>query len=130
MMIVSWNIRGLGTGVKVSVVREIIRKSRVNVCFIQESKLESIFEDLIRKMWYNDNYEFRFSVARGSSGGLISIWDKDVFQVTSDYCVDRVIVLVGKWKLKGMDATLINIYAPNVIVEQKDFWGVLLELRK
>lgn len=48
MRIVSWNIRGFGAEVKVSSMREIIRNVRANV--LQESKLELVTRDLVRKI--------------------------------------------------------------------------------
>lgn len=129
MRIVSWNIRGLGAEVKVSSISKVIRNVRANFCFLQESKLESVPGDLVRKMWYDDNYDFRFSAARGRLGGLISIWNKDYFQIISDRCLDRAIVIVGKWKIEGLEATMINVYAPNATAEQRVLWDELSELR-
>lgn len=124
MRILPWNVRGLGAGAEVTVIRDFIRNARVNVCFLQESKMEFVYGELISKLWFDDNFEFRFSTAKGRSRGLISIWDKNVSQLSREFFVDRVIVLIGKWKIEGMDATLINVYAPIVVVEQRGFWGV------
>lgn len=44
-------------------------------------------------------------------------------QILSDHCVDRAIVIVGKWKLEGLEATMINVYAPNAITEQRVLWS-------
>lgn len=67
--IVSWNIRGIGVEVMVARVRRIIRKTRANFYFIQESKIEVISKDLVRRFWHEDNFEFSFMVAYGKSGG-------------------------------------------------------------
>lgn len=45
-------------------------------CFFQESKLENIGRDLIRRFWENDNFEFKFKAVKGRSRGVIPMWDK------------------------------------------------------
>lgn len=47
--------------------------TRANVCFLQETKLEMVSMDLVRKFWGDDNFEFRFVAAIGRSGGLITV---------------------------------------------------------
>lgn len=51
MRIVFWNVRGLGTEVKIAMVRRLVSKHRVDVCFLQESKLEIVSGDFIRRIW-------------------------------------------------------------------------------
>ncbi|KAA3481732.1 LINE-1 reverse transcriptase isogeny [Gossypium australe] len=57
MRIVSRNIRGLDTDVKVAMI------------------------------WGDDNFDFRFVAAVGRSRGLITIWDNSFFRLKKDYCV-------------------------------------------
>lgn len=85
--------------------------------FVTGKKIRVRLWGFNKKLWFDDNFDLHFSTAKGRSGGLISIWDKSVFQVIRDLYVNRAIVLVGKWKIEGMDATLINVYASNVVVE-------------
>lgn len=64
--IVSWNVRGLRAEAKVTSDKRVIRKTRANFCFIQESKVETVSVELIRRIWYDDKFEFRFIAANGS----------------------------------------------------------------
>lgn len=73
MRILSWNIRGMTPEVKLDYGRRVICKARANMCSIQESKLDSVTVDIFRKVWGDDNLEFRFSVAERSSEGVIRI---------------------------------------------------------
>ncbi|MFQ6664206.1 hypothetical protein Gotur_031390 [Gossypium turneri] len=50
MRIVSWNVRGLGPEAKIESVKRIIQMKRANVCFLQETKLEMVSVDLVRKI--------------------------------------------------------------------------------
>lgn len=121
MRVVSWNVRGLGANIKVATKRRVVRNVRANFCFIQESKLEIVSRDLIRKIWSNDNFNFRFTATRGRSGGIILVWDKDCFQVTGDPCVERAVVVEGKWKDGSLEDIMINVYAPNAKRDQRAF---------
>lgn len=49
------------------------------------------------------------------------MWDNDCFQVTSDQYVDRVVVVEGKWKDGGLEATMVDVYAPNATADQRVF---------
>lgn len=57
------------------------------------------------------------------------MWDTNYFQLDREYCYDRLVILEGKWRVDGREVVLINIYAPNVLAEQKVLWGELVELR-
>ncbi|KAK8707189.1 hypothetical protein V6N13_058253 [Hibiscus sabdariffa] len=53
------------------------------MALIQETKKSSLVEEDIRKFWYDDELEFCFGEASGSSGRLVSIWDRNKFKVES-----------------------------------------------
>ncbi|KAA3480295.1 Transcriptional regulator ATRX [Gossypium australe] len=104
MRIVSWNVRGLGTEVKIAMVRRLVSKHRVDVCFLQESKLVIVSGDLIRRIWGDDDFDFRYAGALGRSGEGNSLSER--------------------W-----DGVLINVYAPNLLSEQRSFWEEMLMFR-
>lgn len=43
------------------------------VCFLQETKLEEVLGDLIRRFWGVNNFDVRFAVAVGRSRELMVI---------------------------------------------------------
>ncbi|TYG99308.1 hypothetical protein ES288_A10G185700v1 [Gossypium darwinii] len=63
MRFVSWNIKGLGPVAKIEAVNRLVRKTMANVCFLQETKLEMVSMDLVRKFWGDDYFEFKFAAA-------------------------------------------------------------------
>lgn len=130
MKIVSWNIRGLGLDVKVAMVNRLVKIHRVNICFLREIKLEEVSGDLVRRIWGDNNFDFRFVAVVGCLGGLITIWDKSFFLLKKDYCVNRFIVVEGYWCSKGWEGVLINVYAPNMLRDQKILWEEMIEIQK
>ncbi|TYH95086.1 hypothetical protein ES332_A12G083300v1 [Gossypium tomentosum] len=121
--------QGLGSEVKKASVNRNCRLARANVCFLQETKLELINIDVVRKLWGDDNCEFRFVAAKGRSGGLLTMWNKDEFLFSKEWSDGRVLVIEGRWIKEDLEVVLINIYAPNLASEQKVLWAVLMELR-
>ncbi|TYH93990.1 hypothetical protein ES332_A12G011100v1 [Gossypium tomentosum] len=117
--------QGLGSEVKREAVKRLCRLSRAFVYFIQETKLEVIIKDAVRKLWRDDNCEFRFVAAVGRSGGLLTMWDKNKFILFKDWSDDRVIAIEGKWVKEDLDVVLINVYAPNIVSEQCTLWGIV-----
>lgn len=80
MRIVTWNIRGLGSEIKIASVKRLIRQPRATACFLQETKLEVVSVEFVRRIWENDNYDFRFSATVGPSAGAVTVWIKTVFK--------------------------------------------------
>ncbi|MBA0812677.1 hypothetical protein Gohar_026621, partial [Gossypium harknessii] len=70
---------------KIEAVNRLVRKTMANVCFLQETKLEMVSVDLVRKFWGNDCFEFKFAAP-----------------------IERFIVIEGKWVCEVMEAVLIN----------------------
>lgn len=50
MRIIAWNIRGLGSTLKIEAINRVVRMNRVDVLFIQETKLELVSVELIKKI--------------------------------------------------------------------------------
>ncbi|TYI24394.1 hypothetical protein ES332_A06G230900v1 [Gossypium tomentosum] len=115
--------QGLGSVVKRESVKRTCRMSRVSICFIQETKLEVITKDDVRKFWRDVNCEFKFVAAVGRSGGLLIMWDKNEFILSKVWSVDSLLAIEGKWVKEDVDVVLINVYAPNSVLEQSSFWG-------
>lgn len=51
MNIISYNIRGLGRGVKLSAVRRLVLKHQADMLCIQETKREQIDKTICQALW-------------------------------------------------------------------------------
>ncbi|KAK8640078.1 hypothetical protein V6N13_138441 [Hibiscus sabdariffa] len=117
--VLSWNIRGLGSNLKVSALKKLLNSVRVDVAFIQESKKVFLSVGDVSKLWYDDVFDFRYSEAEGNSGGLISIWNPAVFQLSNCTISKNLILLEGIFIPDGFPCLLANVYAPCIASEQK-----------
>lgn len=75
----SLNIRGLCVTHKFEWLKKLSRENKILFCGIQESKLVVIRVDTGNRWGCNDvGLDFMESTRR--SGGIISFWDKGIFQ--------------------------------------------------
>ncbi|KAL4384039.1 hypothetical protein GQ457_15G021620 [Hibiscus cannabinus] len=94
------------------------------------SKLRSLSYLDAKRIWGDVDVDFRISPAEGRSGGLLVLWDKKKFTISSIICERRFIALRGKWINLDMEASMVNVYAPNTEGDQLLCWEELISLRR
>ncbi|KAL4323260.1 hypothetical protein GQ457_11G030710 [Hibiscus cannabinus] len=72
MKILAWNVQGLGSDVKLSVVRRVIRQEKLDMVLLQETKNDKVEDVGIRWLWVDNGFDFCFSIAEGRSRGILS----------------------------------------------------------
>ena len=70
MKIWSWNVRGLGGVDKWVAVKQIIRSQKLDVVFIQESKVNSEVNRVVKEIWGGNNVRWLTLSANSSAGGI------------------------------------------------------------
>ncbi|XP_006590126.1 uncharacterized protein [Glycine max] len=79
MNIVSYNVRGLGRGVKGAAIRRMVRKHKVDMICIQKSKRELIDKATCQALWGNADIGWEFQPSINTDGGLVQqkriLWD-------------------------------------------------------
>lgn len=78
-------------------------------------------------MWYDTDFNMAVSKAEGASGGLISMWDREVLK-EEEVIVNKHFILI-KGIIDSFPCIIVNIYAPNSYIERKVVWKDLLELK-
>ena len=84
MNLVSWNCRGLGTSLKVEAMKYLITMALPDVLLLQETKIEAINLLTINNQFWKKNAVQAVS-AHGSSGGLATLWSKDLFSLENSF---------------------------------------------
>ncbi|PWA56566.1 Ribonuclease H domain [Artemisia annua] len=56
----------------------------------------------LKSMWGNFNFDYACSMARGRSGGLISMWDPNMFSKDIIWCDDYFIIVKGAMTIDRM----------------------------
>ncbi|MCI06232.1 endonuclease/exonuclease/phosphatase family protein [Trifolium medium] len=73
MIVMTFNIRGLGGKVKRRRIRELVRDHKVDFLALQETKMETILDDFCQSLWGSADCSWAFVPAVGASGGILSI---------------------------------------------------------
>ena len=94
MIILSWNVRGLGQPLTFFHCKQLIQRYRPNFCFFMETKIDVEHGKELARKW---GFKFCEGVSSvGSSGGLLILWDENVNVV-----------------INSMNKNLINAYISN-----------------
>ncbi|XP_057811598.1 uncharacterized protein LOC131025829 [Salvia miltiorrhiza] len=125
MKALSYNIRGLGSQAKQRDVGDLIRREKIDLCFIQETKLESFSLSLCNSWWGADKCEATFRNSTGRSGGILSIWNKERFAASSWWDFPGGVAVNGQWVTGNIPCCFVNIYAPMTVSEKANLWGVI-----
>ncbi|GKU93949.1 hypothetical protein SLEP1_g7498 [Rubroshorea leprosula] len=109
---ISFNVRGLGSGLKRREILKLVKKENPDFLLLQETKLEEVEESLCRALWNSENFDWVMQKSMGNSGGLLCIWNKSCF---SKQCViegSGFIGVSGEWGKERKKCNVINVYAP------------------
>jgi exonuclease III len=125
MKIVSYNVRGLGGVAKKKEVSQLIRKNKLDLVCIQETKLEVVEKSLCEKLWDTNEFDFTFKTSNGRSGGLLMIWNTKLFSKQVELIEDHFIYLEGLWGQEGIPLSIVNVYAPCEASRKRVLWRKL-----
>lgn len=95
MKLLSYNIRGLGSSIKKKEIHDLIGQHKFSFCCIQESKLEKCDDFICRSIWGRGNFEWMARDAVGRSGGILSIWNSDLFSCMSSWHMNGAVIVNG-----------------------------------
>ncbi|KAJ9549508.1 hypothetical protein OSB04_022051 [Centaurea solstitialis] len=95
---------------------------------VHQSMAESVSDLTIRSYWGNLGFESVFKSSQGRSGGLISVWDKQLFSCESSFTGDGFLVTIGWWQCPVVKVAMVNIYAPQQNSRKRKLWADLLSV--
>lgn len=110
MIVLSYNVRGLGNRIKWRAIRDLIVREKIEMVLLQETKVQEVEHSLCNSLWGDSSCDWRMSPAVNSAGGLLCIWNKDAFELLDCTVNQSFIILVGIWGDKHH--VIANVYAP------------------
>ncbi|XP_071741400.1 uncharacterized protein [Rutidosis leptorrhynchoides] len=99
----------------------------MNVQFlaIQESKMSTLKMFRLRSLWGNLNFDYAVALSQGFSGGIISLWDPNVFVRSDLWCDNNFVIVKGKWLRENIEVYMVNVYAPQDLSDKIILWNKL-----
>ncbi|XP_028060814.1 uncharacterized protein LOC114264401 [Camellia sinensis] len=128
MKLLSWNVRGIGKPEKRGRIKRLLKERHIDIVFLQETKKIVVSDNLARGLWGQRKMEFLSVDPEGTIGGLLCIWDPDIFQLSSSCCNRRFILLSGTL-YNSFHCVLLNVYAPNDASSRSYLWNTLLNIK-
>ena len=120
--LLSWNVRGVNESRKRKVIKSVVRKQKVDLFCIQETKIQLMSESVVRSLGSGRFLEWKALNACGSAGGMLICWDKRVLELLEWE--------VGQFSLSYRFKTLENgviwaftgVYGPFTRLEREGLW--------
>ena len=104
-------------------IKDLCFKHNVHFLGIQESKMTRLELFRLKSMWGNYSFDYACSLARGRSGGLISMWDPNLFVKENIWCDEAFIIVKGRWRNTDGDCYMINLYGPHDPLAKVALWN-------
>ena len=129
MNILSYNSRGLGSGVKWSGIRKLTLANNIDILCIRETKKESVDVKLCQYLWGGSSVSWECVPSSNAAGGLLCIWNNGSFLVDRRVLGRGFIMLEGTWIKENKRVFIINVYAPCELQGKREQWAELLQLK-
>ena len=113
---------------KVRKIRSVVSAINPAVFLVQETKIGTLDNRIIRGLGGNVLTRGIGVDAKGSAGGLLTLWNESLVSIKDCISCRWCIILVGTLNNVQQDVVLCNVYAPNSERERKELWGYILNV--
>jgi exonuclease III len=130
MIVSSFNTRGLGGRVKRSMLREFVKKEKIDFLALQETKLEVVTDSLCFDIWGSDDCNWLSLPSEGNSGGLLSIWSKSSSSTIFNFSGEGFVGVCLEWGVHKTVCFVVNVYSKCDLVGKRRLWANLYMSRR
>ncbi|GKC06377.1 RNA-directed DNA polymerase, eukaryota [Tanacetum coccineum] len=82
----------------------------------------------VKILWGNCIFKHLFSEAIGNLGGILCVWDPNVFLKKQHIISDNFVALYGTWIPTKTKLLMISIYAPQPLTKKRSLWNYVKSL--
>jgi hypothetical protein len=122
MIVLSYNVRGLGGRVKRRRVKELVRDHKVDFLALKETKMEVVSESFCRSLWGSDQCTWAFFPSEGASGGILSIWGNSNSNLIFTFIGEGFVGVCLEWGVKKSICFIVNVYSKCDLVAKRRLW--------
>ena len=130
MNIISYNVRGLGRGVKWGAIRRLVKQEGVDMICLQETKKEMVDKAICQALWGHVDVSWELLLAINSAGGILCLWNDNSFRLQRKISGSGFILMIGEWVQEAQLVTLVTIYFPCDIHNKGILWDTVKQLRQ
>ncbi|XP_028062045.1 uncharacterized protein LOC114265423 [Camellia sinensis] len=99
------------------------------MALFQETKRPGIIEEFVRSCWPGDQMAYMAVDSEGAAGGLLCVWNPQVFQLL-DCCSNRNFIILSGTLFSNLACVIVNVYGPTDGASRKRLWETLKNLKK
>ncbi|GKD18028.1 RNA-directed DNA polymerase, eukaryota, partial [Tanacetum coccineum] len=92
---------------------------------VQETKMEFIDSFLVKSIWHRPNDDFSFASSTGASGGILSMWDDNIFSKEQEFMGSNFLGTLGSWVGISSKVALLNVYGPQDTSLKETLWNCI-----
>ena len=129
LRLVSWNVRGANDSSKRKVIKAMIRSQRADLFCIQETKIQTMTEEVVRSSGSGRFLDWGAMGAQGSAGGILVCWDKRSLELLEMEMGNFSISCRLKNVEDGMVWIFTGVYGPCNRKEREALWEELGAIR-
>jgi hypothetical protein len=107
-------------------LKELVRKEKIDFLAIQETKLESVSDALCYSIWGSEDCHWCFLPDVGNSGGILSIWCKSSSSLIFNFSGEGFVGVCLEWGVHNKICFVVNIYSKCDIAGKRRLWETLL----
>ncbi|XP_057774901.1 uncharacterized protein LOC130993882 [Salvia miltiorrhiza] len=84
------------------------------------------FSDVFGNSWWGfNNTDKAIRNSEGRAGGIVCLWNREVFEASSSWDLPGAVVVNGRYKKDGLLCCIINVYAPTESKEKRILWDAI-----
>eukprot|EP00253_Pinus_taeda_P017174 PITA_17174 len=121
--IISWNSRGLGHPSKTNALKDIINQEKPSIILLQETNQRE--SEINKNIDCHKRYKGCICEARGTSGGITTIWSQEEWNSEAEIIEQHWIKTVLRNNMSKQQIVIFNIYTPNHYRDKKVCWDSL-----
>lgn len=126
--ILSWNVRGLRKAKNKRNLKDLIRKHDPGIICVHESMLTELHEKDMKLLWNQGEFKVIFQPAKGHSGGLVTCWNPELYELFNYISVLNCLGVTLKALFTGQCFNVYKIYGPQQSSKKRVLWKVLKDL--
>jgi exonuclease III len=129
MIVLSFNVIGLGGVLKRKKIRELVVGQKVDFLAIQETKMEVITDAVCRNLWCDDDFQWVCLPSVGNSGGILSIWRKPLATFIFSFVGEGLVGVCLEWGPLKRRCLVVNVYSKCHLLGKQRLWEKLVRVR-
>lgn len=129
MNILSYNVRGLGRGIKWAAIRRLRKMEDPDLICLQETKKELIDKAMCQAIWGDAEVSWEMQPAINSAGGILCMWCDKAFRLQRKVIGTDFIFLQGELIREAQQINIITIYSPCDIHGKRLLWEAVKQLK-